>query len=121
MIEFKLDSENLILYIKPLKRLDEKDFEEIAAEIDPIILAQGSLEGIIIETDSFPFWKNISSMLEHFKFVKNHHKKISKIALVTDSHLIEFSKMFVQSFVQPKLQQFPSGQVKMAKEWILEK
>lgn len=121
MIEYKLDKKTLILHIKPLKRLEEADFLELSKEIDPIIDEKGYLSGIILETDHLPCWKNFSTMLEHMRFIKHHHRKINKIALVTDSRLLELGKMVAENLVKPKFQQFPAGHVAMAKSWIKEK
>ena len=43
--------------------------------------------GILIEAPAFPGWEDLGAMAAHFRFVRDHHKLIKKVGLVTDSAL----------------------------------
>jgi hypothetical protein len=85
MIEHTLDSAHSILYVRPKSKLEQGDFVQLAKTVDPHIEEKGDLAGLIIEVTSFPGWESLGAMASHFRFVRDHHKHIKKIGVVTDS------------------------------------
>jgi hypothetical protein len=120
MIEHRLDTENAILHIQPKSALEKADFEALAEAVDPFIARTGNLAGLIIEVPGFPGWNSLGAMIAHFRFVRDHHKHIKKIALVTDSALGNIAEHLVSHFVSAEIKQFPASAVEAAKRWILE-
>jgi hypothetical protein len=119
MIEHTLDREHSILHVKPYGPLEKGDFERLAKTVDPFIYETGGLSCLIIETRGFPGWKNFSAMVKHFKFVRDHHKKIKKVAVVTDSALGDAAEHIASHLVSAKIKHFPSKNLLEAKAWIL--
>lgn len=119
MIEHTLDTTHGILHLRPVSALEKDDFEQIAQAVDPFIAQNGSLAGLIIETPSFPGWDSLKAMIAHIRFVRDHHKQIRKIALVTDSPLGNVAEHLVSHFVSAEIRQFPATAVGSAREWIL--
>jgi hypothetical protein len=120
MISAELDREAGILHIRPTAALEESDFAHLAALADPYIEQHGQLTGLLLEVDHFPGWKNLAGMITHFRFVRDHHRKIRKVALVTDTPLADFAEKVVSHFVAATVRHFPAGQVREAKAWIRE-
>jgi SpoIIAA-like len=118
MIEYDLDEEHSILEVRPKSALDKEDFVELAKAVDPRIEAGGDLAGLIISAPSFPGWDSFGAMVTHFRFVRDHHKHVKKIAVVTDSHLGDVAEHLASHFVSAKIQHFPAGQLEQAREWI---
>jgi len=119
MIEHTLDKDYSILHVKPHGPLEKVDFEQLAKTVDPFINETGGLAGLIIETPGFPGWKNFGAMVKHFKFVRDHHKKIRKVAVVTDSTLGDAAEHIASHFVSAKIKHFQSENLAEAKAWIL--
>jgi len=120
MIEFDLDTANSILLVRPQSALEEKDFVELAEAVDPQIEAHGDLAGLIINAPKFPGWDRFGTMVEHFRFVKDHHKHIEKVALVTDSYLGDIAERLGSHFVAAKVRHFPGEQLDQARQWIID-
>ncbi len=118
MIDYNLDSEHNILLVHPESALDKNDFTELAKAVDPQIEANGDLAGIIISAPSFPGWDSFAAMVTHFRFVRDHHKHIKKVAVVTDSHLADVAEHLGSHFVSATIRHFPAGQVEQARQWI---
>jgi hypothetical protein len=57
-------------------------------------------------------------MVNHLRFVRDHHKRIERIAAVTDSHLGDFAERLASHFVSAEIKHFPAGQVEAARQWI---
>jgi hypothetical protein len=119
MIEHSLDSDNAILYIHPQSALEKDDFVQLAKTADPFIERTGSLAGLIIETRSFPGWKSLGAMAKHFRFVRDHHRHIKKVGLVTDSMMGNIGEHLASHFVSAEIKHFPAGEVAAATTWIL--
>ncbi len=118
MIESELDTANSILRIRPESALEAKDFEALAQKVDPYLEAEGELRGLIIEIPSFPGWKNLSSMLAHFRFVQDHHKRIGKVAVVTDSFVGEMAEHLASHFIAAKIRHFSLDDMPSAEAWL---
>ncbi len=119
MIDYDLDTEHSILLMRPESALDKDDFVELAKAVDPQIEAKGDLAGVIISAPSFPGWDSFGAMVSHFRFVRDHHKHVKKVALVTDSHLGDVAEHLTSHFVSAKVQHFPAGQIEQARQWII--
>ena len=102
MIEHRLDKADSILYVRPKSKLEEGDFVQLAKTVDPHIEERGNLAGLIIEVTSFPGWESLGAMAGHFRFVRDHHKQIKKIGVVTDSPLGMSLSIWRHSLWQPR-------------------
>jgi len=120
MIESKLDPMRSILFVYPKSALQESDFAQLAKTVDPYIEQQGDLAGIVIEAPGFPGWDSFGAMVAHFRFVRDHHKHIKKIAVVTDAALGTFAEKLGSHFVAATVKRFPAGQSEAAQRWIVE-
>ena len=104
--------------IEPQGPLTKEDFDAIARQIDPIIESGGGLSGLIIKTRSFPGWESIGDVIEHFRFVRNHHHALDKVALVTDAKLAQVVPVLVKHFVDADVRQFDYDDFDAARAWV---
>lgn len=119
MIQFDIDEDNLLVEVHPEGSLQKDDFIKLASSVDALIEKKGKLSGILIETESFPGWESVAAMIEHFKFIKNHHQKIKKVALVTNTKLAHIAEKFASHFISAEIKQFPYEDKKSARDWII--
>ena len=119
MLNVELDEVNGIATLIPHGALSEKDFESAASVIDPYIEKYGHLKGLIINTKTFPGWESLGSLIKHFKFVKEHHKKVCHVALVTDSVSGDFGEKIADHFVSAEIKHFAFDELTNAHSWIL--
>ena len=118
MIDYDLDREHSILLVRPKGALAEADFARLASVVDPYIEATGGLAGLIIETPGFPGWDSLAAMVAHFRFVRDHHRHIRRIGLVTDSAMGDVAPRLASHFVSAEIRHFPAGSLEAAKQWI---
>ena len=104
--------------LEPQGPLTAEDFAEIARQVDPVIERDGELDGLIIKTREFPGWKSFGDAVEHFRFVKSHHKHIKKVALVTDAKVAEFFPRIANHFVKARVRHFDFDDFDSAIEWV---
>jgi SpoIIAA-like len=58
-------------------------------------------------------------VVTHFRFVRDHHKQIKKVAVVTDSALGDVAEHLMSHFVSAEIRHFPAGQIEPARQWIM--
>jgi SpoIIAA-like len=121
MIEHNLDVAHSILYVRPQSPLQQDDFVRLAATVDPYIEETGDLAGLIIETPTFPGWESLGAMAAHFRFVRDHHKRIKRVAVVTDSALGNLAERLASHFVSAEIRHFPMGERETAKQWVMKR
>ena len=119
MLDHTLDAKNGIVHLRPNAALKKEDFAALAKSVDPYIEKNGVLSGIIIELAAFPGWESLGAMAAHFRFVRDHHKKVRKVAIVTDAKLGDVAEKIASHFVAAELKHFPAGQAEAARQWIL--
>ena len=120
MLEHRLDAGRSILFLRPTAALQKEDFAALGKTVDPHIEAKGSLAGIVLDIQAFPGWESLGAMAAHFKFVREHHRKVKKIALVTDAKVGALGEKLASHFVAATIKHFPAGQVAAAEKWISE-
>jgi hypothetical protein len=119
MLEHSLDTKNSILHLRPNAALKKEDFEQLAKTVDPYIEKTGGLAGIVIELTEFPGWETLGAMAAHFRFVRDHHKRVKKVAVVTDAPLGKVAEHLASHFVAATVKRFPAGEAGAARQWIL--
>jgi hypothetical protein len=118
MLKIELDQAAGIAILRPESALTEADFLSASQEIDPYIEETGKLQGLVIHVESFPGWQSFSALCKHLTFVREHHKKISHIALVTDSALGNLAENIATHFISAEIKHFQFNQLEEAKSWI---
>lgn len=120
MIQHQLIDDESILIMEPQGPFASDDFKALAAEIDPSIERRGRLQGIMIEAKSFPGWEDFSAMMAHLKFVRDHHRLIRRVAVVSDSPVLAFLPRLASHFVAAEVRHFPHAELAGALEWLRE-
>lgn len=118
MINHSLDLKKLILRLEPTVQLVASDFEKLSQKVDPVIKKHGHLNGVLIVASSFPGWKDFDGLFAHLQFIKDHHKNVEKVALVTTDTLIKLGagRISKYHFLHPEIQIFDKE--KEAINWL---
>jgi hypothetical protein len=58
-------------------------------------------------------------MAAHLRFVRDHHKHIKKVGLVTDSALGKVAERLASHFVSAEIRHFPAARLEAAKQWVM--
>ena len=46
-----------------------------------LAILRGKLTGLLIEARSFPGWDSFGALIQHLKFLRDHHRKIDRVAV----------------------------------------
>ena len=118
MLQHELLRDRGILILKPDGALRAEDFTALATAVDPYIEQNGELKGLMIEAPSFPGWENFAALLSHLRFVRDHHRRIERIAVVTDSALLAVAPKIASHFVSAQLRTFDAASLAAALAWL---
>lgn len=119
MLSVEINKQLKTVLLTPDGQLTKEDFENAAIKIDPFIAEHGDLNGIIIYTETFPGWDSFSGMIAHLKFVKDHHKHLRRVAIVTDSKLGDFAENIASHFIKAEIKHFEYDDLHEAENWII--
>ncbi len=116
MITITHEEGNLI-EVKIGDTLKAEDFKAFSAKVDEIIMAQETVR-VLVDASDFNGWENMDAAEKHFGFVKAHHQKVEKIALVAGHRWQHWLAALVRVFIHPTVQVFDKGQVDNARTWL---
>ena len=97
--------------------LGASDFAALAKTADAWIATRGSLAGLVLHAHHFPGWESLRSVISHIRFVRDHHREVKRIALVTDSRLASLTSQLAEHFVKATIKVFGYDQLEAATAW----
>jgi hypothetical protein len=118
VISHELRRQEGILIFTPQGPLKSEDFETLASIVDQYISEAGALTGIMIYVESFPGWEDFGALISHFKFVKNNHGDIGRVAAVTDTQILSVMPKIIDHFVHAEVRHFDYEDKEAALEWL---
>ena len=118
MITVQMDEQSSIAILEPHGTVSKEDFKSVSNIIDPYIDQHGQLAGLIIHTKDFPGWDSFAALCSHLKFVKEHHRNISYLAISTNSVIGNFAEIIATHFVNAEIKKFSFEEIEQAKKWI---
>jgi len=120
MIEYELIPDPGILIIRPQEALSAGDFDTLTQATNEFIDENGALSGVCIQAERFPGWENFSGFLSHMRFVKDQQARVSKVAIVSNSTLLETMPKIVAYFVNAEVRHFFNDELVEALDWLRE-
>lgn len=118
MLNHELRHDDEILVLSPEGPLEAADFTTVAGIVDDYLGQHGALRGVLIHAKSFPGWKDFGALLAHLKFVKEHHQKIEKVAIVADGAFANMMPYIANHFVHAQVRHFDFVNKDDAWEWL---
>lgn len=117
-LDFELDEAAGVLVLRPRDELEAGDFERVEAAIDPYIRRAGALRGLVVVAEEFPGWDNFAAMTAHFRFVREHHDKVRRVAIVTSSRFLAVLPRIAKRFTAADVRHFEPGDYEQALAWV---
>lgn len=116
-ISHRLIPESGVIVVEVKQPLRARDFEALAFTADTWIEAHGNLQGIVIHAREFPGWESLGSFIQHIRFIRDHHRKVKRIALVADTKLASIAPRLAEHFVQADVKNFAYDELDKAVAW----
>ncbi len=116
VVEF-LDEQG-VLILRPLGELTAADFERVSRAVDPYLEKKGALEGVMIVAEHFPGWDDLGALAAHVRFVRDHHQKVKRLAIVSNDPIMSAMPYLARHFLVKESRRFPFDQRDQALAWV---
>jgi hypothetical protein len=117
-LSFELLGDEHVLILCPSGELEAGDFQRVAAEVDPLIERTGGLRGLMIDAETFLGWEDFSAFASHLRFVKDHHRKIGRIAVVSNDAVVSLAPRLIRHFIGAEVRRFSTDDKEEAMKWL---
>lgn len=117
MLKIEIDKDLNLVTLKPTGALSASDFADLTRQVDEYIGERDKAPNLMIVADSFPYWDSLKAIGAHVKFVRDHHKLVSKVAIVGDGFVMNVMPSIGDLFVAATIKHFASGQLDEARSW----
>ncbi len=118
MLDYSLDKTSGILALEPKGPLTVDDFKRLTADVDGYLADHDNLTGILLTVAHIPGWESFAALVEHMRFARDHHKRISRVAVLTDNSLLKIPPQIAMHFAHPEFRVFASGDRAGAIYWL---
>jgi hypothetical protein len=118
MLDYSIRLPEGILVLKPNAPLTKGDFSGLGAAVDSYLSDHAKLQGVLISSKLFPGWENFSGFTAHMHFVREHHKQVERLAVVTDSRLAGMAESLGNHFTSAEVKHFPFVDEAKALDWL---
>ena len=118
MLEYSILKPEGILLLTPTGPLSKEDFTGLSVLVDGYLASHTNLHGVLVHSESFPGWDSFGSFAAHFRFLRDHERKIDRVALVTDSPIAGAAEAMAQLFISADIRHFGFADYKVALAWL---
>ncbi len=118
VLEYTILKPEGILVLKPNESLSREDFAGLSASVDTYLADHASIHGMLIHAAAFPGWENFAGFTAHIRFVRDHHQKVERVALVTDSPVARVAEALAKHFTAAEIKHFSFTDYEKALNWL---
>ncbi len=118
MLDYSILMPEGILVLEPRAPLTKEDFSGLSAAADVYLSNHAKLRGVLIHSKAFPGWEDFAGFAAHMRFVRKHHEKVARVAVVTDSSLAGMVESLGKHFVSAEIKHFPYMDNAKALDWL---
>lgn len=118
MLKHTLNTAEGILILEPSGPLEAADFEAVIHDLDPYLAKHESLAGVMIFAKAFPGWLNLEAAIAHLQLIERYHRKIKRLAIVSDNGLLTELPNFAAHLVHPDVKHFSESDYEDGLSWL---
>ncbi|MEP6885523.1 MAG: STAS/SEC14 domain-containing protein [Gammaproteobacteria bacterium] len=118
MLDYSIMMPEGILILKPDAPLGKGDFDGLSAAVDAYLEDHDMLQGVLIRAKEFPGWENFGGFTAHMHFVREHQKKVRRVAVVTDNVFGDLAESLGRHFVSAEIKHFRYSDDVKALDWL---
>ena len=116
-ITHRLIPESGVLVLEPHGKLRQEDFDAIALTVDPWVESYGELSGLVLHARGVPGWESLGALIRHLRFVREHHTKVRRLAIVMDGKAPELAPRLLQHLIHAEPRHFSGDKLAEAIAW----
>ena len=118
MLRITEHAERNCLVLEPSGALSRKDLDTLIERFDAYVNARGRIPNLLIRAVSFPTWTDFATLLKHLRFIRDHHRMVRRVALVSDARALDVAPRIAGHFVSADIRAFPAKDYAAALDWV---
>jgi hypothetical protein len=120
MISHEIMADEGLVILTPEGPIESTDFERVAQAVDPYIEEKGELAGVMICAESFPGWEDFDALISHLTFIRDHHERVRRVAIVSANRFLSVMPRVADHFVHAQVKYFPYEEKERGLDWLRE-
>lgn len=117
-LEVDIDREQGVVLVEPQAPLAAEDFARVRRKVDDYLTDHDRLGGLVIRTPDFPGWRSLAGLASHFRFIRDMHEKLPRVALVSDTKLKPVAETLGRHLVDAEVKGFAYDALDEAQRWV---
>ncbi len=117
MINIETQKGSPIVHAKVVGKIEADDWDNVAAQIDPVIVEHMSVS-LLLDASDFDGWDDLDALRNHFGFVKLRHHNVDRIALIVGHEWQTWVAGVAKIFVDTEIRTFNTDHMKDALDWL---
>ncbi|MBN1590555.1 MAG: STAS/SEC14 domain-containing protein [Pirellulales bacterium] len=93
------------------------DFDRIREHVDELIARHGAVR-LLLDATEFEGWQDVEAAKTHFEFVKEHHDRVERIAVLGNRQWQHWLASAIGVFLHPEVKCFEPDEREAARMWL---
>jgi SpoIIAA-like len=116
MLKVQFDGE--VLGVRPEGPITREDVAALTRTADEHLAGHPKIAGVMVETRTFPGFASVDAFADYARFIADHHARVRRIALVTDSALAPVAEFMANHVVGVEMRHYPFAESATALAWL---
>jgi hypothetical protein len=116
MLNAQFDGDVLVL--RPDGPITREDVAALTRTADEYLASHAKISGVMVQTQRFPGFASVGAFADYARFIADHHARVRRVALVTDSALAPVAEFMANHVVGVKMRHFPFVESAAALGWL---
>jgi hypothetical protein len=116
MLKVQFDGD--VLVVRPEGAITREDVTTLTRTADEYLADHPKIAGVIVETRTFPGFASVGAFADYARFIANHHARVRRLALVTDSALAPVAEFMANHVVGVEMRHYPFAEGAAARAWL---
>ena len=121
MLKITDDDAHNCLVLEPSGPLTRRDLDALTERFDARVNATDRVPNLVIRAGSFPAWADFAALLKHLRFIREHHRLVERVAIVSDARALDLAPRLARRFVSADVRHFPAADFEAALAWVGER
>lgn len=118
MLKITDDTAHNCLVLEPSGPLNGRDLDGLTRRFDAYVVATDRVPSLVIRAGSFPAWADFATLLKHLRFIREHHRLIERVAIVSDARALDMAPRLGRHFVSADVRHFSASEFDAALAWV---
>jgi hypothetical protein len=107
-----------VLWVRPDGPITRDDVATLTRTADDYLADHPKIAGVMVETQTFPGFASVGAFGNYARFIADHHARVRRVALVTDSALAPIAEFMAKYVVGVEMRYYPFSGGAAALGWL---